>query len=92
VGEQVDAKKAPYGPEEALRLARAASEIFAAKGKKVVHVDMKAAPPADAALLQLLLGPSGNLRAPTLRRGTTLIVGFDPETYRSALQERAPKT
>jgi arsenate reductase-like glutaredoxin family protein len=92
VGEQVDAKKERYGPEEALRLAREATEVFIAKGKRVVHVDMKAAPPSDEELLALLLGPSGNLRAPTLRRGTTLIVGFEPETYRRELRARAPKT
>ena len=26
-------------------------------------------------------GPTGNLRAPTLRKGTTLLVGFNEETY-----------
>jgi hypothetical protein len=32
-------------------------------------------------LLQLLLGPSGNLRAPTIRVGKTLVVGFEAEMY-----------
>jgi hypothetical protein len=32
-----------------------------------------------------MLGPTGNLRAPTLRVGRTLIVGFDEETYRRVL-------
>ena len=32
-----------------------------------------------------MLGPTGNLRAPTLRVGRTLIVGFDQETYRRVL-------
>jgi hypothetical protein len=86
VGEQIDGKKERYGPEEALALARKATEIFVARGKKVVHVDMLAAPPPDDELLRLLLGPSGNLRAPTVRRGTTLIVGFDPDTYARTLR------
>jgi len=92
VGEKVDAKKAPYGAKEALSLARKATEIFVSRGKKVVRVDMKAAPPPDDELLELLLGPTGNLRAPTLRRGTTLLVGFNPETYARTLQGRTPKT
>ena len=33
----------------------------------------------------LLIGPSGNLRAPTLRRGRTLLVGFDEATYAKVL-------
>jgi len=28
-----------------------------------------------------ILGPFGTLRAPALRKGKTLIVGFNPETY-----------
>ena len=32
-----------------------------------------------------LLGPSGNLRAPTVRRGRTLVVGFDEATYAAQL-------
>jgi hypothetical protein len=92
VAETVDAKKKRYGPAEALALARKATEIFVARGAKVVRVDMKAAPPPDTELIQLLLGPSGNLRAPTVRRGTTLIVGFHPDTYKATLHGRAPKT
>ena len=34
----------------------------------------------------LLLGPTGNLRAPTLRKGRTLIVGFDEATYAKLLE------
>jgi len=30
-----------------------------------------------ATLKGLLLGPTGNIRTPTLRKGRTLIVGFD---------------
>ena len=29
-----------------------------------------------------LHGPTGNLRAPALRKGRTLVIGFDEETYR----------
>ena len=56
-----------------------------AKGKKIVHVDLKREKPPRAELLGLLLGPTGNLRAPTLRKGRALIVGFDDATYRRLL-------
>jgi len=36
-------------------------------------------------IVDSMLGPTGNLRAPTLRVGTTVLVGFDEATYRSAL-------
>jgi len=70
---------------DALKLARAASRVVAAKGKNVVAFDMKKAPPDDETLLAALLGPTGNLRAPTLRVGKTLLVGFNEEMYRDAL-------
>jgi len=59
--------------------------VVAAKGKSVVAFDMKKAPPDDETLLAALLGPTGNLRAPTLRVGKTVLVGFNEEMYRSAL-------
>jgi hypothetical protein len=52
----------------------------------VEHVDLKKAKPDRATLLGLLLGPTGNLRAPTLRRGRTLIVGYDEATYKTVLR------
>ena len=55
------------------------------RGSKVVHVDLRAAKPPKAEMLTLLLGPSGNLRAPTLRKGRTLVVGFDAATYAKVL-------
>jgi len=81
----VDAKKKVLAGPEALALARAADQLYVAKGKKIVHVDLKKEKPDDATLLSLMLGPTGNLRAPTVRRGKTLIVGFDTATYSDLL-------
>ena len=80
-----DAKKERLGPKDALKLARAASEIYVAKGKKVVHFNLKHDHPSDAELLAVLLGPSGNLRAPAMRAGKLLLVGFDPDTFAQLL-------
>jgi len=60
-------------------------QVYAAKGKKVVHFDLKKDRPGDDELAKVLLGPTGNLRAPALRIGKTLVVGFDEETYRKVL-------
>lgn len=34
-----------------------------------------------SAILQQVIGPSGNLRAPTLRVGATFVVGFNADLY-----------
>ena len=83
---QVDAKKTTLKEKEALALAQEVDEIYASKGKQVVHLDLKTDKPDKAALLSVLLGPTGNLRAPTLRKGRTLLVGFDEAAYSKVLK------
>ncbi len=41
--------------------------------------------PTEEEVLKLILGPTGNLRAPTLRSGNKLIVGFNEEMYDDAI-------
>jgi arsenate reductase-like glutaredoxin family protein len=86
VTEQADAKKATIKGAAALDVLHGVDELYVAKGKKVEHVDLKKGRPDRATLLGLLLGPTGNLRAPTLRKGRTLIVGFEEETYKKLLK------
>lgn len=81
MAEEVNAKQQRLGAADALRLLTGADELWSMKGKRIVHVDLKKSPPSRAELLALVLGPTGNLRAPTLRKGRTLIVGFDEATY-----------
>ncbi|NUM79024.1 hypothetical protein HUU40_32105, partial [candidate division KSB1 bacterium] len=38
--------------------------------------------PDEDTLTNLLIGRTGNLRAPVIRKGRTLIVGFDEATYK----------
>lgn len=81
VNDVTDATKVRKGRDDALALAKTVNTIHVAKGKNVVTIDMRQ-PPEDDALAGLLLGPSGNLRAPTLRQGMTLYVGFSEAAYR----------
>jgi len=79
--EQVDARKATIKEADALALVKEINEIYAAKGKSVTYLDVKKDKPDRATLKKMLLGPTGNLRAPTLRKGKTLVVGFNQATY-----------
>lgn len=86
--ETADATKERRGQKEALALARAADQVVVAKGKKLVTFDMKKDRPDDATLAAHLLGPTGNLRAPTIRLGQTLLVGFHEDAYRTYLAKQ----
>ncbi|CAN5319137.1 hypothetical protein BH10PLA2_BH10PLA2_40240 [soil metagenome] len=85
VKDETDARKERRAPNEALALAREANKVVVAKGKKVVTFDMKKDPPDDATLLAHLIGPTGNLRAPAIVKGKTLLIGFNDEAYRDGL-------
>ena len=91
VAETVHAGKAKLGREDALRLARAADRVIAARGKSMTTFDMKSSPPDDETLARALLGPSGNLRAPTVRVGRTLLVGFNADEFAPVLAGRRPR-
>ncbi len=75
----VDARKEVLAGEDAWQLLATASEILVAKGKKVVTFNPKT--DAKDAILAAALGRTGNLRAPTLRIGDRLLVGFGETLY-----------
>jgi hypothetical protein len=58
--------------------------VVVARGKKALTFDMKS-PPDDDTLAAALLGPTGDLKAPTLRSGRLLLVGFGEVAYAQVL-------
>ncbi|MCS7022380.1 MAG: ArsC family (seleno)protein [Gemmataceae bacterium] len=86
VGQQVDARKTPYGPAEVLRLLEGIEQLIViGRGQKVQRWDLRQPTVSMDELVSQVLGPTGNLRAPTLRIGNTLIVGYHEATYREVL-------
>ena len=79
----MDAKKNVHDRDDALRVLNKAKRVLVGRGKKLVDFDMKSA--EEGELLKAALGPTGNLRAPTLVSGSTAIVGFNEEAYREVL-------
>jgi len=70
------------GKREAVELVKAAKKVIVAKGKKIQTVP---GGKATKEVVDALLGPTGNLRAPTVRVGKTLLVGFDESSYADVL-------
>jgi len=84
VAETVSAS-AKLGATEALKLAKAARVVTVAKGAKLVSFSMTKDAYDDETLLKHMLGPTGNLRAPTIVYGSSLLVGFNEGAYQDAL-------
>lgn len=71
----IAARKAKYGLKEATDLARQARWVYTGRGRKFEKTDM--AQEKNARVVgEKMLGPTGNLRAPVVRVGKTLVVGW----------------
>jgi arsenate reductase-like glutaredoxin family protein len=77
VQEERNSRKEPLSDKEARALIASVSKVIVAKGKKFDEL------PAAKAKIANLKGPTGNYRAPMLRKGKTLLVGFHGETLES---------
>jgi len=75
----------PIEGEAALAVLDGVKDLYVAKGRRVVHFDLSLERPSDEELLTVLLGRSGKLRAPTLKTGATLVVGYSHDLLSSAL-------
>ncbi len=64
--------------KEATKLAKQASKIIVARGKKVSEFPGGR---AGKNVIEAMLGPTGNLRAPLIRKGKTVLVGFSQEVF-----------
>ncbi len=78
--EKVSASR-KLGREDAAALLADAGKLIVAQGRSVQS--LQAGPRAPEAAIEAMLGPTGNLRAPTIKVGKTLVVGFDDESYRA---------
>lgn len=79
----VDARKSPHGPAEVEDLLGQVGTVYVGRGKKFVK--MKVQDLQDDEARKPMFGPTGNLRAPTLRFGKTLLVGFCAPMYEEFL-------
>ena len=55
--------------------------MIVAKGKNVVRFKTSEALKNPADMIKAMLGPTGNLRAPTILRGKRLLIGFNEDAY-----------
>ena len=71
------------GKSDARALLKGASKLYVAKGKKLDEFAVAKSIPTAA--VDAMLGPTGNLRAPCLKLGKTIVVGFNEDLYAERL-------
>ena len=74
VSQERNPRKEPLTDKEARALIASVGKVIVARGKKFEEL------PAAEATIANLKGPTGNYRAPMLRKGKTLLVGFHADT------------
>ena len=66
------------------RLLEGVADLRIAKGRKVVHLDLTADDrPSDSELAAMVVSRWGKLRAPSLRVGSTFVVGYNKDILAS---------
>ena len=77
------AARDPVLADEAPRLFAGIGELLVGKGRRFTRVDLASADrPADDELTALVVGRTGKLRAPSMRVGDKLVVGYNAEMLR----------
>lgn len=79
------ATRNPVTSDRVLPLLEGVSDLYVARGKKVIHVDLNVGRPADEDLVGLLCSRFGKLRAPTMRSGDRLLVGYNADMLATLL-------
>lgn len=76
--ETVNCKKEPIDAGELRNRLNEVSRVIVTRGKKILELDPKS---DTEEILSTAIGRSGNLRAPSMRQGKLLIVGYNDEVY-----------
>jgi hypothetical protein len=80
IGEERQSRKEPLTEAEVRGLLRSVARVVVARGASVKEAASRDVEPDD------LRGPSGGFRAPMVKRGKTLLVGFNGEALEKLLR------
>jgi len=79
VDEIADARKEKIDPSLAWKLISGQSRVFIGKGKKILEFQPDEGNREE--ILKAAMGRSGNLRAPALKTGDKVLIGYNEEIY-----------
>ena len=71
--------------DAAEKILKGVKEVYSSRGKKTTHLKIETIKKQKEEIEKIILGPTGNLRAPSIITDGILIVGFNEETYNLVL-------
>ena len=77
----MDARKERYEAADLKKLMKGSTRILVAKGKKSWSFSNPKSAADWEEVAAVAIGPTGNLRAPTLRRGKKWVVGYGEDAW-----------
>lgn len=84
--QDVNVRKEPVSKAKAMKIAKEMKQIHAKVGAKLKSWDLSKEKMSNEELNKALIGRSGDMRAPVLIVGKTLMAGFDESTYKNLLK------
>ena len=75
----VEARKQKIADSDAWEILGNAEKLIVGRGKKILIFDPRQDDQAE--IMKVCLGRTGNLRAPTLKIGNKVVVGYNDEMY-----------
>ena len=79
VSDTADARKEKINEDQAWDLLSQAQTLYIATGKKVLTLAPE--PGEKESILKAAMGRAGNLRAPTLKKGEAILIGYNDSLY-----------
>jgi arsenate reductase-like glutaredoxin family protein len=86
VRERVDARRTRIGPSELSEVVKGAKTVLVSNGRSVARFDLSSGARGRSEMFARMVGPTGNLRAPTLRRGPLVVVGYHADSLKELVR------
>ena len=80
-----NARKTSFAAKDLKTVIGISTTVYAARGKKVVSIELAEDGVTSEIVRKSLLGPTGNLRAPAILSGNNFLVGFNRDLYKEIL-------
>ena len=82
VRERVDARRTRIGPSGFSDVVKGAKTVLVSNGRSVARFDLSSRTCDRGDMFARMVGPTGNLRAPTLKRNGLVVCGFHADSMR----------